>query len=330
MKAIKMRHALLRMGVVLSGLWVPFADASLTLERTIPWPGVEGRIDHFSADVAGGRLFVAALGNNTVEVVDLKQGKVVHSLTGFAEPQGVVFLPELNRLYVAGGGDGTLRILDGASFATIKAVSVGDDADNLRSDPTGKWVYVGYGSGALGVLDATTGEVVARLPLDAHPESFQLEQAGPRIFVNVPGAHAVVVVNRQQQRVVANWSTGLAAGNFPMALDEAHHRLYVACRLPARLLVFDTEAGKEVVRLDLHGDCDDLFYDAGRNRLYASCGEGFIDIFEQTTADQYKRVESVKTEAKARTCYFTGNFLYLAVPRRGNQSAEIRCYRLGP
>ncbi len=317
-------------GALLFGLGVPFAVASLTLERTIPLPGVEGRIDHFSVDVPGARLFVAALGNNTVEVVDLKQGRVVRSLTGFAEPQGVVFLPEINRLYVAGGGDGTLRILDGTSFETIKSVSVGDDADNLRSDPSGTQVYVGYGSGALGVLDAATGEVVARLPLDAHPESFQLEQAGPRIFVNMPGAHAVVVVDRKQKRVVANWSTGLAAGNFPMALDETHHRLFVACRLPARLLVFDTGSGREVARLDLHGDCDDLFCDTARRRLYASCGEGFIDVFEQTATDQYNRVESVRTEAKARTCYFTGDFLYLAVPRCGNQSAEIRCYRLGP
>ena len=114
-----------------------------------------------------------------------------------------------------------------------------------------------------------------------------------------------------------------------MSLDETHHRLFVACRVPARLLVFDTEGGKEVARLDLHGDCDDLFHDAARSRLYASCGEGFIDIFEQTSADQINRVESIRTEAKARTCYFTGDFLYLAVPRRGNQPAEIRCYRLG-
>lgn len=330
MKAIKMRHGLLRVGVVLSGLWVPFAAASLTLERTIPLPGVEGRIDHFSLDPVGARLFIAALGNNTVEVVDLKQGKLVRSLTGFAEPQGVLYLPELNRLYVAGGGDGTLRILDGTSFATIKTVSVGDDADNLRSDPLGKQVYVGFGSGAISVLDAATGEVVSRLSLDAHPEAFQLEQAGPRIFVNVPGAHAVVVVDRQQQRVVANWSTGLAAGNYPMALDETHHRLFVACRLPARLLVFDTESGNETARLDLHGDCDDLFHDVARGRLYASCGEGFVDVYAQTDAGSFTRVESVKTAAKARTCFFDGEVLYLTAPRRGNLTAEIRCYRPGP
>jgi len=309
------------------GLGVHLGAASLVLEQTIPLPGVEGRIDHFSMDQAGGRLFVAALGNDTVEVVDLAQGKVVRSLTGFAEPQGVLFLPELNRLYVANGGDGTLRVFDGTTYAVIKTVSLGDDADNLRGDPAAKRVYVGYGSGALGVVDAVTGEVVVRIPMGAHPESFQLEQAGPRIFVNLPGAYAVAVVDRNQKKVVTKWSTGMAAGNFPMALDEANHRLFVACRLPACLLIFDTQNGKKIAKLDLHGDCDDLFYDAARRRLYASCGEGFIDIFE-TTAGQPKQVESIKTEARARTCFFTGNILYLAVPRRGNQPAEIRCYRL--
>jgi len=316
--------------VAVLGLGFHLGAASLVLEQTIPLPGVEGRIDHFSLDASGARLFVAALGNNTVEVVDLKHGKVLRSLAGFAEPQGVLYLPELNRLYVAGGGDGTVRIVDGTSYTTLKTVFVGDDADNLRTDSPGKQVYVGYSSGALGVLDAASGEWVARLPLAAHPESFQLEQAGPRIFVNVPGAHAVAVVDRQQQRVVANWSTGLAAANFPLALDESHHRLFVACRLPARLLVFDTLSGKEVARLDLHGDCDDLFHDAAHNRLYASCGEGFIDVFAPANAGEFKRVESVRTEARARTCFCTAEILYLAVPRRGDRPAEIRCYRLGP
>ena len=309
---------------------IPLAGASLTLERTISLPGVEGRIDHFTLDAAGARLFVAALGNNTVEVVDLKQGKPGRTLSGFAEPQGVLYLPELNRLCVAGGGDGTVRVVDGTTYATLKTVFVGDDADNLRSDVSGRQVYVGYGSGALGVLDAASGEIVARFPLGAHPEAFQLEQTGSRIYVNVPGAHAVTVVDRQQQRVVAEWSTGLAAANFPMALDEGNHRLFVACRLPARLLVFDTLSGKEVARLDLHGDCDDLCHDAARHRLYASCGEGFIDVFAPTNAGEIKRVESVRTETGARTSLGTGEFLYLAVPRRGERSAEIRCYRLGP
>lgn len=312
------------------GANVPPVRASLLLERTIPLPTVAGRIDHCSLDSDGGRLFVAALGNNTVEVVDLKQGRVSRSLAGFAEPQGVLFLREFHRLFVANGGDGTLRMLDGQTGATIKTVSLGDDADNLRYDTSARLVYVGYGGGALGAVNPATGEVAGDTSLAVHPESFQLEQSGPRIFINLPGAHAIGVVDRQQQKVVAEWSIGLAAGNFPMALDEAHHRLFVGCRWPARLLIFDTIAGKEVAKLDLHGDCDDLFYDAARSRLYASCGEGFIDIFERTGDGQHQRVESFTTTPKARTCLLAGENLYLAVPRRGNQPAEIRCYRIRP
>ena len=321
-------------GVLAGVVWlvaaVSLSGAGLVLERTIPLPGVAGRIDHFSSDSAGQRLFVAALGNNTVEVLDLKPGGSSRTFRGFAEPQGVLFLPESNQLCVANGGDGTLRILEGGTGATLRTLALGDDADNLRYDPVARLVYVGYGSGALGAVDPATGKVAADIPLGAHPEAFQLAQADSRIFVNLPGAHTVAVVDRRARKVVAEWSLGLAAGNFPMALDEAHHRLFVACRLPARLLVFDTGAGKEIARLDLHGDCDDLFYTAASNQLYASCGEGFIDVFAAPDSDQLQRIEAVKTVAGARTCLLAGDVLYLAVARRGRQSAEIRCYRLAP
>ena len=302
--------------------------ASLALERTIPLPGVEGRIDHFSHDAAGGRLFVAALGNNTVEVVDLKAGKVVHSITGLAEPQGVFYLAEMNRLYVVNGGDGAVRVFDGTTFAPVATMKFDDDADNVRYDAAARLLYVGHGGGALGVVDVATNEIVADVPLEAHPESFQLERNGLRVFVNVPNAHQVAVVDRQKKAVTATWSLGFAAANFPMALDEANHRLMVACRLPARLIVFDTESGKEVAKLDLHGDCDDLFFDPVRRQLYASCGEGFIDVFSRTEADHYTLKEAEKTVGKARTCFVDGEHLYLAVPKRGDEPAQVQCYRI--
>jgi len=306
----------------------PLAAASLTLERTILLPGVEGRIDHFSLDATGHRLFVAALGNNTVEVVSLAEGKVIRSLTGLAEPQGVFFVPDANRLYVANGGDGAVRVFDGTTFAVTATVKFDDDADNLRYDAAAKRLYVGHGGGALGAIDAARGGIAVDVPLKAHPESFQLEKNGSRAFVNVPGAHHIAVVDREKKSVIATWSLGLAAANFPMALDEANHRLVVACRVPARLVVFDTESGKEVAKLDLHGDCDDLFFDPARRQLYASCGEGFIDVFSQTDADHYALKEAVKTEAKARTGFFDGERIYLAVPKQGDRPAEVRCYRI--
>ena len=306
----------------------PLVAASLTAERTISLPGVEGRIDHISFDAVGHRLFVAALGNNTVEVVNLDEGKVVYSIAGLAEPQGIYFLGELNRLYVANGGDGVVRVFEGKTFAAVTNIPTDDDADNVRYDSAAKCLYVGHGRGALSAIDVITNTVVGTIPLMAHPESFQLEKDGPLAFVNVPGAHHIAVIDRLKKSVVATWSLGLVAANFPMALDEANHRLMVACRVPARLMVFDTESGKDVAKLDLHGDCDDLFFDPVRHRLYASCGEGFIDVFTQMDADHYVLKEAVTTEAKARTCFFDGEHIYLAVPKRGDRSAEMRCYRI--
>lgn len=299
---------------------------TLRLTKSIPLEHVEGRIDHLSVDPAGDRLFVAALGNNTVEVVDLKAGKVVRSLGGFSEPQGIYFVAEFNRVYVANGGDGSLRVLDGTNFTEIASVKFADDADNVRYDATAKQLYVGYGSGALGVVDAAKHSLTGTIPLSAHPESFQLEKTGTRIFVNLPGSHTVAVVDRTTRKVTGTWSLGFVAANYPMALDEANHRAFVACRMPARLLVYDTESGREVAKSALHSDCDDVFYDAKRRQIYASCGEGFIDVFTQADADHYVLLEAVKSESKARTCLFDGDRLYLAAPRRGDKPAAILLY----
>ena len=308
-------------------LIVPVHAEALKLTGTIPLPHVEGRIDHFALDAAGARLFVAALGNNTVEVVDLKAGQVARAIAGFAEPQGICFAPGLNRLFVANGGDGALRVFDGTTLAAIATVKFSGDADNVRYDAATRRIYVGYGDGALGVVDAATNALVADIPLAAHPESLQLEKEGAHIFVNVPRAHHVAVIDRMQQKVVGTWPTS-AAANFPMALDEAHHRLYIGCRTPARLLVFDTGAGRELASLQLRGDCDDLFFDAPRHQLYASCGEGFIDVFTQIDADHYALKESVPTIAKARTCFFDGRQIYLAVPKGSGRDAEVRVYEV--
>src|SRR5438132_4001906 len=149
----------------------------LKLVQTIALPGVEGRIDHLSADVKGHRLFVAALGNNTLEVVDLAQGKRIRSIMGLREPQGVVYIPELDQFVVANGDDGTVRTFDGKSFMTVSSLMLGGDADNVRYDSTGGRLVVGYGAGALGFIDAKSHRVSGTVKLAAHPESFQLEKS---------------------------------------------------------------------------------------------------------------------------------------------------------
>ena len=250
--------------------------------------GVEGRIDHFAFDPTGERLFVCALGNNTVEVLDLRKGERVHSITGLGAPQGVGYAPELNRLFVANDKGGVCKIYDGKSFQAVGELRFEDDADNVRYDETRKKIYVGFGSGGIAVVNAPDGKQVGSIKLSAHPEAFQLEKKGSRIFVNVPNSRHVAVVDRDKGKVVARWKTDLAFANFPMALDEADHRLFVGCRLPSRLVVLNTDSGDVIAKIDISGDCDDLFYDAKRHRVYAICGAGKIDVIDQIDPNTYK------------------------------------------
>lgn len=299
----------------------------LRLEKTVELPEVQGRIDHMSVDVKGQRLFVSALGNNTVEVIDIKAGKRVKTITGLAEPQGVLYLPANDRIYVANAKDGSVRVFDGTSYALLKTLDYGDDADNLRFDAGRQRILVGYGGGALGEIDSQ-GNKVAETKLDAHPESFQLEKDSSRIYVNLPKSRKVAVIDREQHTVTATWGTGMAFANYPMALDEKDHRLFVVTRFPARLLVFDTSKGKIVQSISVVGDCDDVFYDAPRRRIYASGGEGAISVFEQQDPDHYKELARIATVKGARTSFFSPDLdrLFLAVRRQGSQPAAIRVF----
>jgi DNA-binding beta-propeller fold protein YncE len=305
-------------------------NAPLKLVQTIPLPGVEGRIDHLSVDIKGQRLFVAALGNNTLEVIDLAQGKRAQSIKGLKEPQGVAYVPELDQIVVANGEDGTARTLDAKSFATISSLMLGDDADNVRYDPMGGRLVVGYRAGALAFMDAKTHKVTGTVKLAAHPESFQLEKGRPRIYVNVPNANQIVAVDSSKQNVIATWPVGQYRANFPMALDEAHHRLFVGTRNPAKVVVWDTETGKQIAALNISGDTDDLFFDRETNRIYVSAGEGYIDVINQIDADHYEPLTRIATASGARSSLFVADLhrLYLAVPHRGAQETAIRVYEV--
>jgi hypothetical protein len=299
-----------------------------TQVQTIALDWVEGRIDHFGLDAKRKRLFVSALGNNTVEVVDLLAGKVTNRIRNLRAPQGIGFAPESNRLAVANEGDGSCRLFAGASLQRTAIVDLKDDADNVRYDKISRHFWVGYGDGGLAEIDPESGKKIADVKLDAHPESFQLETAGKRIFVNVPNAGYVGVVDRETKTVIEKIPLREARANFPMALDETDHRLFIGCRSPAKLLVLDTEAGKTVATVDIVGDTDDLFYDAANKRIYVSGGEGRITVISQTSADTYNVAGQVTTAPGARTSYFVPEtrMLYVAVPHRGAQKAELRVF----
>ncbi len=308
----------------------PSTNGIVRLTQTIPLPNVSGRIDHLSIDLKGQRLFVAALGNNTVEVLDLKAGKVIHSIAGLSEPQGTLFLPELNKLFVTNGGNGQCEIFDASSFAAIGSIELAGDADNIRYDSNSSSVVAGYGEGGLSLIDPKNGKAISSIRLDGHPESFQLEASGTRIFVNIPSANQIAVVDRGQQKVISVWLITGALANFPMALDESQHRLFVGFRAPARLGVFDTETGKLITSLESVGDVDDIFYDASHNLIFAIGGNGYVDMFSQQAADHYQLLAHVPTASGARTGLWVPelNRLYVAVPRQGAREAKIQIYDL--
>jgi YVTN family beta-propeller protein len=290
----------------------------LKLEATIPLPGVKGRIDHLSADVAGKRLFVAALGNDTVEVLDAGNNRHVRSVRGFEEPQGVLYVASRKRLYVANGNGNRVDLLDADTFEVKKRIDA-SDADNLRFDSGANAAVVGYGRGGLRAIDIESEDVSGETKLSGHPESFQLERNGPRAFVNVPGAHHVAVVDRVRRVTIATWETPDAAANFPMSLDEAGRRLFVGARKPAVLLAYDIANGKVVARLPIGEDTDDIFFDAERERLYVICGGGRVDVFRRESTDRYVLAESVRTASRARTGLFVPELrrLYVAAPASG-------------
>ncbi len=305
-------------------------SAALRLAKTIPMAGIEGRIDHMAATPDGRLLFVAALGSSRVLRIDTEAARVTAVITGVKEPQGVCYLPKSAKLVVAGGGDGTVRIYDGA-LKLAAAIDGLNDADNVRYDPAANLVYVGYGQGALAVIDPEQGAKVAQVSLDGHPESFQLESRGARIFVNVPTAGKIEVVDRARRAVIARWKVSGAADNFPMALEEADRRLLIGTRKPPLMLVLDTEAGKTIATLGACGDTDDLFYDPAGKRIYLSGGEGCVNVFRQTDPSSYERLETVRTFGGARTSLFVpaAHRFYVAVPPRSAQRAAVMVFETG-
>jgi hypothetical protein len=269
----------------------------------------------------------------SVESIELATAIVQRLPQVFHEPSGVVFLEETGELVVANGA-----VVDVLFPDVPGGVPVGADADNLRFDPLNKRVIVGCGTGGdeihpgeLALIHSAGWSPEARIALGAHPESFQLTADGKRAWVNVPDKELIAVVDLVDKKVVRTIALKTAKKNYPMALVEAEKRLLVGCRDPARLLVFDTETDAQLAELPLSGDVDDVFVDTARGLVYASCGEGFVDVFEHSGKGAWKPKEKVATRAGARTCLFApGDMeLFVAVPKRGGEPAELRVFSTG-
>jgi len=308
----------------------PAAHAPLILEAKIGLGTVEGRIDHMALDAKRERLFVAELGNDTVAVVSLPDRKVIHVIDNLKEPQGVGYLASNDTLYVANGGNGIVRMYAGADYSLREQLDLKDDADNIRVDTNSNQVFVGYGSGAIAVIEPATGQQVGNVALKGHPESFQLSRDGQRIFVNVPNIRAVAVIDRAAGKQVAQWNLRYQ-GNFPMALDEPNQRVLVAFRSPPRLSAYAMKDGTQLATVDICGDADDVFVDVKRSRVYVSCGEGLIDVLESRDT-AFARLARIPTEPGARTALFSPeqDRLFVAVRASPAEPAGIWIFRPDP
>jgi WD40 repeat protein len=303
-------------------------DNVLALTAKITLPNVSGRIDHIAYDTENRLAFIAALGNNTIEVVSIDTKQVVHSIKGLHEPQGVVYIPSLQRLVVANGDNGVCIFFDAKTYAQLGSVDLKGDADNVRYDARSGLLYVGYGNGGIAVIDANTMKEVANVPLDGHPESFQLDKKQNRMYINVPDADEIEVADLSSHSVIAKWKNTTASSNFPMALDNDNNRLFIGCRSPATLRMIDTQTGKNIRSISCSGDADDVFYDANDSLVFVSGGKGFIDVFKANEKSELIEINHTETRSGARTSLLltSEKKLLLAVPAHNDESAALWIY----
>jgi prepilin-type N-terminal cleavage/methylation domain-containing protein len=306
-------------------------SAALELVQTIPLNGVAGRLDHLALDTKGGRLFIANLSNNSLDVVDLKASKLVKQVPGQRMIQGVAYAPDLDRIFVGNGVDGVCNVVDGRSYELCRSIKL-DDADNVRYHARTNRVYVAHADKALSVIDPKTLDVKATIKLPGPPEAFQLDRSGDRLFVNCLSPSRVAVIDTKKNEVTATYAIKKAKANYPLALDPEASRVFVGCREPSAVVVLDAKTGEEVTRIDIPKDIDDLFYDAKRKRLYATCGEGFLAVVQERGAGRYELVEKIPTGKLARTGLFdpdSGRF-YAVLPGLKGTAPLLRVYQAKP
>jgi len=316
-----------------------FAQESVggfSLAKTVPMPGVQGKFDHSAVDEKGKRLFVAATGNKTVEVLDLESGKWINRIPGFQKAQGIYYAADVNVLLVTDGIGADAKMFAGDTLKPLQTVKLSADADYVTYDPATQRFLVAHGGddaghdyGEITVIDAKTGQIVSSIRTAGHPEAMRLDASGARLFVNVPDANHVAVVNLSTSKVAATWAIPGAKKNVPMALNQAEHRLYIATRNPAKFFAYDTDSGRVVASLATVGGADDMFFDEKRRQVYVSGGDGYISVVKEEDADHYRDLGKLPTGPGAKTSLFVPVFstIYVAVPAQGSEPAVLKIFQ---
>lgn len=312
-------------------LMAPLARAGLGLNSVFMLPNVRGVFGHMAVDAAHRRLFVCVTGSDTLLVLNLATGKISASITSLAQPVDVVYLPQSKRLAVSNAGNGDLDFYDADTLMPGGSITFGGDADGLYYDAATKRLYLGYGEGhasGIAIMDSD-GRPLTQLSLDNHPAGFTADADAKHLYVNLPASHEIAIFNLMSNKRIATWELGIESGtNFPMALDSAHGRLFIATRDPDELLVLETRSGRVVQTLVAPGDVEGLFYNAASGELYASGGVGRIAVYAEGREGRLRESADIHTARGAGTALLdtaTGRY-YLAVPARGKRVAEIRVY----
>ena len=312
-----------------------FGENYLQLKKIISLPGVKGRIDHLDINLKDQIVYIAALGSNAVEVVDLNAGKVLHSIQGLDEPQGIAYIPQSHEIFIANGGNGDCYFYNANTFEKIAAIHLKSDADDVRYDSIDKKIYVGYGRGGIAIIDADSHKQTGDIKLPDHPEGFQVDTKNNLLYVNLPGPSLISVIDLKKMKMVRDISKDYRSGNFPMAIDSSGNRLFIGYRHPGKFVVFDTQTGNKLNVSELTNDSDDLFYDEETKRVYVSCGGGYtnlgyINIFQLQSGNKYLQIANIPTRNSARTSLLVPqlNLFLVAEPSVYSHDGELMVYQI--
>jgi DNA-binding beta-propeller fold protein YncE len=310
----------------------------LQLVQTISIPNVKGRLDHMDVDVKDQRLFVAGLENGTVEVVDLRAGKWTRSIPGFKKPQGVLYVPELNKLFVASGDDGMVRVFRGDTLQLLDSIELEPGPNRIVYEPNSKLVFVGYGGkdagkgyGEVGIIDAKNDKHLGDVKVAAHPSELLLNKSGTTLFVFISIANQLQVVDTSKREVLSTWPiSGQRPGD--AAFDESNSRLFIGTRTPAEMVVMDSKSGKELAHLPTVEGQDGVYFDGLHKRVYVSGGRelpnGFVFVYQRKSPDQYETLGKIPTHGGAGTSFWSPelNRYYVAAPANNKEDAAILVY----
>jgi len=320
------------------------ADAGLRLVARIPMPQMSGTWDHLTADPRTARLFLSAQEDHAVDVVDLTTNRPIHRIAGFFNrPQGEYYVAGLDKLVVTNGKDGTCKLLRGDTYELLGSIQLSLGADMIDYDPATKLLYVesggkdsNRGPGKLTLIDAIAGTPVGEIVTDFRAAAMAMEKSGPRLYVALPGANQIAVIDRPTRTITARFDvTGRPAS---MALDETGRRLFVATRTfagdprPPRFLVLDTDNGQTLASLDCTDATENMFFDAAHHRIYTSSLAGAIQVYRQLDADHYRSAGQIAASPHAGTSQFIPelNRFCVALAPHENQVSQIWVFETIP